>query len=172
MPLRSGRPCSAPPGRSKPCRPAATRPSPTTSIVFSAAGAMPDPDRPLSLPPAHAGRVRVGDRRGEEIMERSIGPWALIAGCLLAASPFCAQPLADFYKGKQIRMVVGTESGQDYDTWARLVTRHMRQYLPGNPAFVIENMPGAGSLIAANHLYNKAAQDGTTLGMVSRNIPN
>jgi tripartite-type tricarboxylate transporter receptor subunit TctC len=48
----------------------------------------------------------------------------------------------------------------------------MRRYIPGNPAFVVENMPGAGSLIAANHLYNKAAQDGTTIGMVSRNIPN
>jgi tripartite-type tricarboxylate transporter receptor subunit TctC len=92
--------------------------------------------------------------------------------CSVAATPLCAQPLADFYKGKQIRMVVGTEAGQDYDTWARLVARHMRPYLPGNPNFVIENMPGAGSLIAANHLYNKAAQDGTTLGMVSRNIPN
>jgi tripartite-type tricarboxylate transporter receptor subunit TctC len=97
---------------------------------------------------------------------------ALIACCFLATAPLSAQPLADFYKGKQIRLVVGTESGQDYDTWARLVARHMRQYLPGNPAFVVENMPGAGSLIAANHLYNKAAQDGTTLGMVSRNIPN
>jgi tripartite-type tricarboxylate transporter receptor subunit TctC len=67
---------------------------------------------------------------------------------------------------------VGTEAGQDYDTWARLVARHMRQYIPGNPTFVIENMPGAGSLIAANYLYNKAAQDGSYLGMLSRNIPN
>ncbi len=48
----------------------------------------------------------------------------------------------------------------------------MRQYVPGNPNFVVENMPGAGSLIAANYLYNKAAQDGTVLGSVSRNIPN
>jgi tripartite-type tricarboxylate transporter receptor subunit TctC len=96
----------------------------------------------------------------------------LIACCSIAATPLKAQSPAEFYRGKQIRMVVGTESGQDYDTWARLVARHMRQYLPGNPPFVIENMPGAGSLIAANHLYNKAAQDGATLGMVSRNIPN
>src|SRR5258708_3892360 len=105
-------------------------------------------------------------------MRGSIRALTLLACCFLAAAPLRAQPLADFYKGKQIRMVVGTESGQDYDTWARLVVRHMRQYLPGNPTFVVENMPGAGSLIAANHLYNKAAQDGTTLGMVSRNIPN
>jgi tripartite-type tricarboxylate transporter receptor subunit TctC len=105
-------------------------------------------------------------------MPGSMRALAMLACCSLAATPLHAQSPADFYKGKQIRMVVGTESGQDYDTWARLVARHMRQYLPGNPAFVIENMPGAGSLIAANHLYNKAAQDGTTLGMVSRNIPN
>src|SRR6202790_1625735 len=97
---------------------------------------------------------------------------ALIAVDALASPPLRAQTLADFYKGKPIRMVIGTEAGQDYDTWARLIARHMRQYVPGNPTFVIENMPGAGSLIAANHLYNKAAQDGTTLGMVSRNIPN
>jgi tripartite-type tricarboxylate transporter receptor subunit TctC len=96
----------------------------------------------------------------------------LIACGSIAATPLRAQSPAEFYRGKQIRMVVGTESGQDYDTWARLVARHMRQYLPGNPPFVIENMPGAGSLIAANHLYNKAGQDGATLGMVSRNIPN
>jgi tripartite-type tricarboxylate transporter receptor subunit TctC len=79
--------------------------------------------------------------------------------------------VADFYRGKQIRVIVGTAPG-DYDTWVRMVVRHMRQYVPGTPTFVVENMPGAGSLIAANHLYNKAAQDGTVLGSVSRNIPN
>jgi tripartite-type tricarboxylate transporter receptor subunit TctC len=105
-------------------------------------------------------------------MPGSMRALMLIACCVGAATPLSAQSPVDFYKGKQIRMVVGTEAGQDYDTWARLVARHMRQYIPGNPPFVIENMPGAGSLIAANHLYNKAAQDGTTLGMVSRNIPN
>jgi tripartite-type tricarboxylate transporter receptor subunit TctC len=96
----------------------------------------------------------------------------LLAGCAVAATPLKAQSPADFYKGKQIRMIVGTEAGQDYDTWARLVARHLRQHIPGTPAFVIENMPGAGSLIAANYLYNKAPQDGTALGLVSRNIPN
>src|ERR1700730_9764335 len=111
-------------------------------------------------------------RRGEGIMQGSMPPPASVACCFLAALPLHAQAFMDFYKGKQIRLVVGTEAGQDYDTWARLVARHMRRYIPGNPAFVIETMPGAGSLIAANHLYNKAAQDGTTLGMVSRNIPN
>jgi len=94
--------------------------------------------------------------------------WLLVLSMLPSAR---AQSVEEFYRGKQIRVIVGSLAG-DYDTWARVVTRHMRQYIPGNPNFVIENMPGAGSLIAANYLYNKAPQDGTALGSVSRNIPN
>jgi tripartite-type tricarboxylate transporter receptor subunit TctC len=99
--------------------------------------------------------------------------FALASALLLTVSATAhAQPsVADFYRGKSIRVIVGSSAG-DYDTWVRMVTRHMRQYIPGNPGFIVENMPGAGSLIAANHLYNKAAQDGTVLGSVSRNIPN
>ena len=105
-------------------------------------------------------------------MNASLRALALTACAVVSATPLQAQSVADFYKGKQVRMVVGTEAGQDYDTWARLIVRHLRQYVPGNPTFVVENMPGAGSLIGANYLYNKAAQDGTVIGMVSRNIPN
>src|SRR6476661_2188759 len=101
-------------------------------------------------------------------MTRSV--LALLA-CLTATAPAAAQSVADFYRGKQIRVIVGSSAG-DYDTWARVIARHMRQYVPGNPNFVIENMPGAGSLIAANYIYNKAPRDGTVLGSVSRNIPN
>jgi tripartite-type tricarboxylate transporter receptor subunit TctC len=98
---------------------------------------------------------------------------SLFATTLLATSvaPAAAQSVADFYRGKQIRFIVGSAPG-DYDTWARMITRHMRQYIPGTPTFVVENMPGAGSLIATNYLFNKAAQDGTALGSVSRNMPN
>src|SRR5215813_7948877 len=98
--------------------------------------------------------------------------FALAAALLVSIpAPAPAQSVGDFYRGKQIRVIVGSSAG-DYDTWARLVVRYMRQYVPGNPSFVVENMPGAGSLIAANYLYNKAAQDGTVMGSVSRNIPN
>jgi tripartite-type tricarboxylate transporter receptor subunit TctC len=103
-------------------------------------------------------------------MTVSMRALALAACCCVAATPLQAQSVADFYKGKQIHVVVGTEAGGDYDTWARLLGRHM--HVPGDPTFVIENMPGAGSLIAANYLYNQAPQDGTYLGMLSRNIPN
>ena len=100
-------------------------------------------------------------------MKRSMLALALL-GVLCA--PASAQSVAEFYKGKTIRMVVGSSPG-DYDAWARLTVRHLPRYVPGNPNFVVENMPGAGSLIATNHLYNRAAQDGTVIGSVSRNIP-
>jgi tripartite-type tricarboxylate transporter receptor subunit TctC len=104
-------------------------------------------------------------------MKRSAYALASLLMVFTLAGSVHAQSVADFYRGKQIRVIVGTAPG-DYDAWVRLVSRHMRQYVPGNPNFVVENMPGAGSLLAANYLYNKAAQDGTVLGSVSRNIPN
>ena len=59
----------------------------------------------------------------------------------LAAAPAAADPIADFYKGKTIRMIVGSSPG-DYDSWARLIVRYLPKYIPGNPGFVVENMPG------------------------------
>lgn len=94
---------------------------------------------------------------------------ALIA--LVAMVPASAQPADQFFKGKQIRMVVGSTSGGDYDLWARLLARHWPRHIPGSPNFVIENMPGAGTLVATNHLYNLAPRDGTVMGMVSRSMP-
>src|SRR5882672_10506078 len=61
-----------------------------------------------------------------------------------AAQPPAAQAPAEFYKGKQIRLVVGTTTGQDYDLWARLIGRHITRHIPGNPTLIVENMPGAG----------------------------
>ncbi len=94
----------------------------------------------------------------------------LCANAHLCASAY-AESVAEFYKGKTIRVIVGQPSGDIYDTWARLIVRHMRAHIPGNPNMIVENMPGGGTLIAANFIYNRAPQDGTTLGSVSRNIP-
>ena len=69
-----------------------------------------------------------------------------------------------YYKGKTIRFVVGLSAGGFYDLWPRLVARHMGKYIPGNPSFVVQNMPGAGSIIAANYVYGVAKPDGLTLG--------
>src|SRR5215475_4566952 len=81
-----------------------------------------------------------------------------------------AQASVEFYRGKQIKLVVGTAPGQDYDLWARLIGRHITRHIPGNPSLIVENMPGAGHIVATNHLFNVAARDGTVLGMVSRNM--
>jgi tripartite-type tricarboxylate transporter receptor subunit TctC len=68
-----------------------------------------------------------------------------------------------FYQGKTITLVAGTSAGSQYDAHARLIAQHWGKHIPGNPDFVVQNMPGAGSLIAANHLYNVAKPDGLTI---------
>jgi tripartite-type tricarboxylate transporter receptor subunit TctC len=72
-----------------------------------------------------------------------------------------------FYKDKTIRVIVAFTSGGGYDLWMRLITRYMDKYIPGNPHFIVQNMPGAGSITAANFLYNLAKPDGLTLGSIS-----
>lgn len=70
-----------------------------------------------------------------------------------------------FYKAKTVRIIVGLTPGGFYDRWARLLARFMPLYIPGNPNFIVQNMPGAGSMIAMNHLYGVAKADGLTLAM-------
>ncbi|HYA28923.1 MAG TPA: tripartite tricarboxylate transporter substrate-binding protein, partial [Acidobacteriota bacterium] len=70
----------------------------------------------------------------------------------------------NFYQGKTVRIVVGLAAGGGYDLYARTLARHLGKHIPGNPAVVVENMTGAGSIIAANYLYKVAKPDGLTLG--------
>jgi tripartite-type tricarboxylate transporter receptor subunit TctC len=79
--------------------------------------------------------------------------------------------VADFYKGKTVQLVVGYGPGGGYDVYARVLARHIGKYIPGNPHIVVQNMPGAGSLRAANYLYGVAPKDGTVFGTFARNIP-
>ena len=93
---------------------------------------------------------------------------AVAAAVLIAAvaAPHArADAVADFYKGKQINVVVGYGPGGGYDVYTRLLARHMPRHIPGNPIMVIQNMPGAGSLRAANYVANVAPKDGTMLGV-------
>lgn len=71
----------------------------------------------------------------------------------------------NFYQGKTIRFIVGAPAGGGYDAYTRAIARHLGKHIPGNPTMVIENMDGAGSLIAANYLYNKAEPDGLNVGV-------
>src|SRR5262249_41403223 len=68
-----------------------------------------------------------------------------------------------FYQGKTITLIAGTTAGSQYDAHARLIAQHWGKHIPGNPEIIVQNMPGAGSVIAANHLYNVAKPDGLTI---------
>src|SRR4026209_1975490 len=75
-----------------------------------------------------------------------------------------------FFKGKQIKIVVGFTAGGIIDLWARLYTQPLGKYIPGNPDLIVQNVPGGGSMIAANQLYNVAKPDGLTLAMISSGL--
>jgi tripartite-type tricarboxylate transporter receptor subunit TctC len=96
---------------------------------------------------------------------RSIRPfvWMTFSVLAVAAGAGAATP-ADFYQGKTIRIIVGLAAGGGYDLYARTLARHLGKHIPGNPAVVVENMTGAGSIIAANYLYKVARPDGLTMG--------
>jgi tripartite-type tricarboxylate transporter receptor subunit TctC len=83
--------------------------------------------------------------------------------CLLLWGVSLAHAQAPFYQGKTIRVIVGTPPGNLYDLWARLIVGHWGKHIPGNPEFIVQNMPGAGHVVATNHLYSIAKPDGLTL---------
>src|SRR6516165_4077253 len=92
-----------------------------------------------------------------------------VAAAILALGAAAqAQSPADFYKGKNVDLTIGYSAGGGYDVYARLLARHMGRFIPGNPAIVPKNMPGAGSLVLANWLYNVAPKDGTAFGTIGR----
>jgi tripartite-type tricarboxylate transporter receptor subunit TctC len=95
------------------------------------------------------------------------------AGCLLAvgAGTAAAQAAADGQAGKTVRMIIGFGAGGGYDRWARAIGRHIGKHLPGKPNVVPQNMPGAGSYVAASYLYGVAPKDGTALGIIARDAP-
>jgi tripartite-type tricarboxylate transporter receptor subunit TctC len=102
---------------------------------------------------------------GEDFMKHFKTAWALAAAGLLLIYGEPNVMADDFYAGKTIRVTVGLAPGGGYDTYARAIARHMGKHIPGNPSFVVDNMEGAGSLIAANYTYNKADRDGTFIGV-------
>jgi tripartite-type tricarboxylate transporter receptor subunit TctC len=90
-------------------------------------------------------------------MKRSLFAAILI---LFATTAYAQAP---FYQGKTVRIIVGTPPGNLYDLWARLIVAHMGKHIPGNPDFIVQNMPGAGHVVAVNHLFSVAKPDGLTL---------
>lgn len=98
-------------------------------------------------------------------MTRNLSLTAIVFFILFAANISFAQ--TNFYEGKTIRIIVGFSAGGGYDALARMLSRHMGKYIPGHPTIIVENMTGAGSLLAANHIYRAAKPDGLTFGHFS-----
>jgi len=86
--------------------------------------------------------------------------WLILCSSLWISSAFAQTP---FYQGKTIRVIIGTPPGNLYDLWARLIAEHMGKHIPGNPNFIVQNMPGAGHVVAANYLYSNVKPDGLTI---------
>jgi len=96
---------------------------------------------------------------------------AVVVALLVGEAGVRADPIADFYRGKSIRMLVGYGPDGGYDLYARLVAEFLPRHLPGNPAVVTENMPGAGSIVAAKYLAEVAPKDGAVLGSLTQTLP-
>lgn len=96
---------------------------------------------------------------------------AFTALALCAALPAYCETPEEFYKGRQVSIVVGSGTGGGYDSYARLIARHIGRHIPGAPAVVVQNMPGAGSLNMTNYVYNVAPKDGSVLGACQNNVP-
>jgi tripartite-type tricarboxylate transporter receptor subunit TctC len=94
----------------------------------------------------------------------------LLAGALLAAPAYAQTGIEEFYRGRQINLIIGYGPGGGYDMIARLLARHLGRHLPGRPTIVAQNMPGAGSLRAVNYLYSVAPRDGTAFGTFGSDI--
>lgn len=96
---------------------------------------------------------------------------SLLAATAGAPASGRAQSVESFYRGKTITIIIGYATGGAPDVFARLVARHIGNYVPGNPSVIARNMPGAGSILAANYIFNIAPKDGTILGLVAPTIP-
>src|SRR3954451_15862629 len=91
----------------------------------------------------------------------------ILFSALLAFIPSAEAQEDAFFKDKTIRIIVGSAPGGGYDAYARLVGDHMRRHVPGNPQIIVQNMPGAGSLVAMNYIANVAPRDGTVIGAIN-----
>jgi tripartite-type tricarboxylate transporter receptor subunit TctC len=104
---------------------------------------------------------------------KAINTWQLVAfsaTLLFASTAAHAQDAADFYRGRTVNLIAGFNPGGGADTYARLIARHLGKHIPGGPTVIVRNMQGAGSVLAANHLYNVSPKDGSELGLFAGNI--
>src|SRR5215813_2724510 len=156
------------------------RPATALPVIASSIGGPFSPDRVIvCIPPAVAcclatavGIAKRFDltchhRRNAVRLCRPVTAAALV---LLAGAPGAPAAESDFYKGKQIRLIVSTDAGGAYDAYARLLVQVLKDHIPGNPAIIIQNMPGASGLKTANFMYASASRDGTVIASTHASI--
>ena len=102
-------------------------------------------------------------------MHARIAAFSIVTLALWVA-PVRGDSVEDFYRGRTVTLVIGYSAAGGYDTYARVVAPHLGKHIPGNPTILPQNMQGAGSLRAANYLYNAAAKDGSVIGMFARGM--
>jgi len=106
----------------------------------------------------------------ETMLSKQSARISLIAAAIAAAPPAAADNIADFYSGKTVSIVMGTGPGGSYDIYGRTIAEHISRHIPGKPTVIVEHMPGAGGVIAGNHIYGTAPQDGSKM-LLSHAIP-
>src|SRR5262245_19087422 len=126
------------------------------------------------------GMIRCGGRLGlalgtGRLRMTAVKTIGLLASALIAvggiASDACGQAAQDFYRNKQVRLIVGHPVGNDHDVGGRLLAKYLGKHIPGRPNVIVQNMTAAASVAAANYVYGQAPRDGTVMGTFSRNFP-
>ena len=102
-------------------------------------------------------------------MKRAVLALSVVAACCMQAA--AQQSVADFYRGKTVRIVVGISVGSGYDVTARALQHHLGKHIPGNPTVIVQNQPGAGSITMVNQLYANGPFDGTAIGAPFNGLP-
>jgi tripartite-type tricarboxylate transporter receptor subunit TctC len=120
--------------------------------------------------PAPQARIRASLTR-YGLKRRRGGAFAAIIALVLAIPEATAAGVEDFYKNRTLSIIIGYSVGGGYDTYGRLLSRYIGEHIPGRPTVVPQNMPGAGSIKAANYIYGVAPKDGTAIGTFGRTIP-
>jgi tripartite-type tricarboxylate transporter receptor subunit TctC len=127
--------------------------------------------------PADGASIQTGDVATQSIVGRPAREDEMLkmafslAMLVLMGVAASADPVADFYRGRQVSLIVGYGTGGGYDVYGRLMARHLGRHIPGQPNVVVQNMPGAGSLRAVNHLYTTAPKDGSAIASFGRDMP-
>jgi tripartite-type tricarboxylate transporter receptor subunit TctC len=111
---------------------------------------------------------------GRMMVNKHVCSWvlaaSLAAGISAPVSGQTADPLASFYAGRAVNLVIGFSPGGGYDAYARVLARHLGKHIPGHPKIIVKNMPGAGGTIAANYVFNVSPKDGSEIGLFAGNV--